>query len=113
MGLIDQNAAIRALEIEKELCEERSREKGIDDAIEVIRIMCPAQAILIDDLCELFDETEITLPCSLCKKIIPEWCDKHNVEPMTWDKRFICPTWKQVLTKWKEEKWDIQDTNGL
>lgn len=66
-------------------------------------------AVPLDKLCELCEEIDTAVPdtavpCVLCEKMMPEWCKENNHPPMTWDKGWKCPTWKQLLTKWMEKQ---------
>lgn len=61
-------------------------------------------AVPLDKLCELCEETDTRVPCILCNKIMPERCKQNNDLPLSWDKKWNCPSWKQLLTKWMEEQ---------
>ena len=79
----------------------------IDGARHVLEDMEEAptvDAVPLDKLCELCEETDARVPCVLCDKIMPEWCKQNNNLPLRWGEEWKCPTWKQLLTKWMEEQ---------
>lgn len=75
-------------------------------AADVINSVPTVPAVPLEPLLEILDETETIAPCTLCRKIIPDWCEEHNKPPLIWDKKIDCPTWETLLTKWMEEQHD-------
>ena len=75
---------------------------ALRDVKEIIKAVPEVDAVPLDKLCELCEETDTRVPCVLCDKIMPEWCKQNNNLPLRWDEEWKCPTWKQLLMKWME-----------
>jgi hypothetical protein len=113
MDLISRKAAIQSIDEKIEaICEGNDltayqeetasmcREWFVDEIAKVPSV----PAVPLDKLCELFKETNARVPCGLCGKIMPKWCEQNNNFPLKCGKELKCPTWKQLLTKWMEEQ---------
>ena len=99
MDLISREAAIEAI---KELLYEPDSVQYIwsSDALSAVKHVHSVPAVPLDKLCALFEWADIVVPCVLCEKIMPGWCERVNGRPITWylDKAIQCPSWKEVLT---------------
>lgn len=91
MGLISREAAIEALEFERDCLETPERINGVEDAIEVIQQLPSVPAVPLDKLCEwLADNYEPPANVSDGKAL-----DDHE---------FCVTLWRYVLEKMMEEQ---------
>ena len=108
MGLISKEAALAAIDHEREmLIEQRllgAEHVVVHHARRLIEDMQTVPAVPLDKLCEWLSENSNIIPCTCCANFVNEYCTAIG------DRSRPCPNsaddWRQAITKWMEEQHD-------
>ena len=102
MSLISKEAAIEALEFERDTNETPERIKGVEDAIEAIQYLSPVPAVPLDKLCEWLSENSINIPCEFCPNFSNDYC--AAIRAINKPCLKTTDDWRQAITKWMEKQ---------